>query len=136
MKNMRTLLKPLGVFLAFFMFILAGPYQSAMAAMIETEVVVDADRAQSAREYLNSFLAREDVINALITQGIDPQEAKIRIDSLTDQEAQFIADKLKQLPAGGDFFVALLIIVFVVFVILLITDIAGYTDIFPFVKKK
>jgi hypothetical protein len=136
MKNMRTLLKPLGVFLAFFMFILAGPYQSAMAAMIETEVVVDADRAQSAREYLNSFLAREDVKNALIKQGIDPQEAKIRIDSLTDQEAQFIADKLKQLPAGGDFFVALLIIVFVVFVILLITDIAGYTDIFPFVKKK
>jgi len=136
MKNMRTLLKPLGVFLAFFMFILAGPYQSAMAAMIETEMVVDADRAQSAREYLNSFLAREDVTNALITQGIDPQEAKIRIDSLTDQEAQFIADKLKQLPAGGDFFVALLIIVFVVFVILLITDIAGYTDIFPFVKKK
>ena len=136
MKNMRTLLKPLGVFLAFFMFILAGPYQSAMAAMIETEVVVDADRAQSAREYLNGFLAREDVTNALITQGIDPQEAKIRIDSLTDQEAQFIADKLKQLPAGGDFFVALLIIVFVVFVILLITDIAGYTDIFPFVKKK
>jgi hypothetical protein len=136
MKNMRTLLKPLGVFLAFFMFILAGPYQSAMAAMIETEAVVDADRAQSAREYLNGFLAREDVTNALITQGIDPQEAKIRIDSLTDQEAQFIADKLKQLPAGGDFFVALLIIVFVVFVILLITDIAGYTDIFPFVKKK
>ena len=136
MKNMRTLLKPLGVFLAFFMFILAGPYQSAMAAMIETEVVVDADRAQSAREYLNGFLAREDVTNALITQGIDPQEAKIRINSLTDQEAQFIADKLKQLPAGGDFFVALLIIVFVVFVILLITDIAGYTDIFPFVKKK
>ena len=136
MKNMRTLLKPLGVFLAFFMFILAGPYQSAMAAMIETDAVIDADRGQSAREYLNSFLAREDVINALITQGIDPQEAKIRIDSLTDQEAQFIADKLKQLPAGGDFFVALLIIVFVVFVILLITDIAGYTDIFPFVKKK
>ena len=136
MKNMRTLLKPLGVFLAFFMFILAGPYQSAMAAMIETEAVVDVDRAQSAREYLNGFLAREDVTNALITQGIDPQEAKIRIDSLTDQEAQFIADKLKQLPAGGDFFVALLIIVFVVFVILLITDIAGYTDIFPFVKKK
>ena len=136
MKNMHTLLKPVGVFLAFFMFILAGPYQSAMAAMIETEAVVDADRAQSAREYLNSFLAREDVTNALITQGIDPQEAKIRIDSLTDQEAQFMADKLKQLPAGGDFFVALLIIVFVVFVILLITDIAGYTDIFPFVKKK
>ena len=136
MKNIRTLLKPVGIFLAGFMFILSGPYQSAMAAMVGTEVVIDADRAQNAREYLNGFLTREDVRNALISQGIDPQEAKNRIDSLTDQEAQLAADQLKQLPAGGDFFVTLVVIVFLVFVILLITDIAGYTDIFPFVKKK
>jgi hypothetical protein len=68
MKNMRVLLKPVGIFLAFFLFILSGPYQSAMAAMIGTEAVVDADGAQGAREYLNSFLAREDVRNALIAQ--------------------------------------------------------------------
>ena len=136
MKNIRTLLKPVGIFLAGFMFILSGPYQSAMAAMIGTEVVIDADRAQNAREYLNAFLTREDVRNALISQGIDPQESKNRIDSLTDQEAQLVADQLKQLPAGGDFFVTLVVIVFLVFVILLITDITGYTDIFPFVKKK
>jgi hypothetical protein len=136
MKNMRVLLKPVGIFLAFFLFILSGPYQSAMAAMIGTEAVVDADGAQGAREYLNSFLAREDVRNALIAQGIDPGEAKNRIDSLTDQEAQYVADQLEQLPAGGNFFVTLLVIAFIVFVILLITDITGYTDIFPFVKKK
>jgi Family of unknown function (DUF6627) len=136
MKNMHILLKPVGVFLAIFMFILSGPYQSAMAAMIGTEKVVDADRAQSAREYLNHFLAREDVRNALISQGIEPREAKNRIDSLTDEEAQVVADQLEQLPAGGNFFVTLLVVVFLVFVILLVTDIAGYTDIFPFVKKK
>ena len=136
MKNVRTLLKPVGVFLAIFMFILSGPYQSAMAAMIGTEVVIDADRAQSAREFLNGFLAREDVRNALISQGINPQEAKIRIDSLTDKEAQRVADQLERLPAGGDFLVTFLVVIFLVFVILLVTDIAGYTDIFPFVKKK
>jgi len=136
MKNIRTLLKPVGVFLAIFMFILSGPYQSAMAAMIGTEVVIDADRAQSAREFLNGFLAREDVRNALISQGIDPQEAKSRIDSLTDKEAQRVADQLERLPAGGDFLVTFLVVIFLVFVILLVTDIAGYTDIFPFVKKK
>ena len=136
MKNIRILFKPVGLFLAVFMFILSGPYQSAIAAMIETEVVIDADRAQSAREYLNHFLARDDVRNALISQGIDPQEAKNRIDSLSDQEAQLVADQLEQLPAGGNFFTTFLIILFIVFVILLVTDIAGYTDIFPFVKKK
>jgi hypothetical protein len=136
MKNVRILLKPVGVFLAIFLFILSGPYQSAIAAMIGTDAVVDADRVQNAREYLNHFLAREDVRNALIARGIDPQEAQIRVDSLTDQEAQFLADKLEQLPAGGNFFVALLVIAFIVFLVLLATDIAGYTDIFPFVKKK
>jgi hypothetical protein len=136
MKNMRTVLKPVGVFLAIFMFILSGPYQSATAAMIGTEAAVDVDRAQSAREYLNHLLAREDVKSALISQGIDPQEAKSRIDSLTDEEAQFVADQLERLPAGGDFLVTFLVIAFLVFVILLVTDIAGYTDIFPFVKKK
>jgi len=125
MRNIRRLLKPTGIFLAVFMFILSGPYQSAMAAMIGTEVAIDAGQAQNAREYLNGFLAREDVRNALISQGIDPQEAKNRIASLTDEEAQRVADQLEQLP----------VIVFLVFVILLLTDIAGYTDIFPFVKK-
>lgn len=136
MKNVRVLLKPVGIFLAIFTFILSGPYQSAIAAMIGTETVIDADGAQSAREYLNGILAREDVRNALISRGIDPREAKNRIDGLTDEEAQYVADQLERLPAGGDFFTTLLIIVFVIFVVLLITDIAGYTDIFPFVKKK
>jgi cytochrome c1 len=135
MRNIRRLLKPVGIFLAVFIFILSGPYQSAMAAMIGTEVAIDAGQAQNAREYLNGFLAREDVRNALISQGIDPQEAKNRIASLTDEEARRVADQLEQLPAGGDFLVTLLVIVFLVFVILLLTDIAGYTDIFPFVKK-
>jgi len=44
---------------------------------------------------------------------------------------------LQALPAGGDgFFATLLIVALIVFLVLLITDIAGYTDIFPFVKSK
>ena len=78
MKNMRQFLKPVGFLLAVFMFMLSGPCQSAMAAMIETESVVDGDREQDAREYLKSFLAREDVRNALVAQGIDPAEAKAK----------------------------------------------------------
>ena len=136
MKRFRQILKPIGFLLAIFMFMLSGPYQSAMAAMIETEAVVDSERAHNAREYLKTFLAREDVKNALVSQGIDPQEALIRIDSLTDEEARLVADQLDQLPAGGSFFTTLLIVVFLIFVILLVTDITGYTDIFPFVKSK
>jgi hypothetical protein len=136
MKNVRMFLKPVGLFLAVFMFLISGPCQSAMAAMIGTESVVDSDRTQDAREYLKSLLAREDVKSALVSQGIDPGEAEYRLDSLTDEEAARFADRLQELPAGGDFFTTLLIVIFVVFLILLATDIAGYTDIFPFVKSK
>ena len=136
MKRFRQILKPIGFLLAIFMFMLSGPYQSAMAAMIETEAVVDSERGHNAREYLKTFLAREDVKSALVSQGIDPQEAQNRIDSLTEEESRFVADQLDQMPAGGGFFSTLLIVVFLVFVILLVTDITGYTDIFPFVKSK
>jgi hypothetical protein len=135
MKNIRIFLKPVGLFLAVFMVILSGPYQSATAALIGTESVINTDRAQNAREYLKSLLAREDVRNALVSQGIDPREAKNRIDSLTDEEATLVADQLQELPAGGSFFTTLLIVALIVFLVLLVTDITGYTDLFPFVKS-
>ena len=137
MKNVRMFLKPVGLLLAVFMFVISGPCQSAMGAMIGTESVINADQAQNAREYLNSLMAREDVRNGLVSQGIDPVEANKRLASLTDEEATWVADQLQALPAGGDgFFTTLLIVVLIVFLVLLITDIAGYTDIFPFVKSK
>ncbi len=135
MKQIRSSVKPVGIFMAVFMFMLSGPFQSAMAAMVGTEAVVDTERARDARNYLQSLLAREDVQSMLISQGIDPQEAKDRLDSLTDEEATRVAEQLQELPAGGNgFFTLLLIVAFLVFLILLITDITGYTDIFPFVK--
>ncbi|MGD9056389.1 MAG: PA2779 family protein [Desulfobacterales bacterium] len=135
MKHIRSSVKPVGIFMAVFMFMLSGPFQSAMAAMVGTEAVVDTERASDARNYLQSLLAREDVQSMLISQGIDPQEAKDRLDSLTDEEATRFAEQLQELPAGGNgFFTMLLIVAFLVFLILLITDITGYTDIFPFVK--
>lgn len=135
MEIIRKMSKPTAIFLTFYMLMLAFPYQSALAAMIGTESIINVDRNQSPRDYLNNLLAREDIQAALVSQGIDPQEAQARIDGLSDAEVNDIVNKLDQLPAGG-FLGELLIVVALVFIILLFTDIAGYTDIFPFVKKK
>ena len=134
MAFIRKLSKPTAILLSFYMLMLACPYQSAFAAMIGTESITNVDRNQSPRDYLSNLLAREDFQAALISQSIDPQEAQARIDSLSDAEVNDIINKLDQLPAGG-FLGELLTIAFLVFLILLLTDIAGYTDIFPFVKK-
>ena len=135
MEIIRKMSKPTAIFLTFYMLMLACPYQSALAAMIGTESIINVDRNQSPRDYLNDLLAREEIQAALVSQGIDPQEAQARIDGLSDAEVNDIVNKLDQLPAGG-FLGTLLIVVALVFIILLVTDIAGYTDIFPFVKKK
>jgi len=85
--------------------------------------------------FLTFYMLIEDIQAALVSQGIDPQEAQARIDSLSDAEVNDIVDKLDQLPAGG-VLGTILIIAFLVFAIFVVTDIAGYTDIFPFIKKK
>jgi hypothetical protein len=134
MKIVRQSMKPVSFFLAFFMLMISGPFQSAHAALIGTETVLDSARGQEARAVIKQLLVREDIQNALVAQGIDPGEAAARIDSLSDAEAIHAADKFDQLPDGSGFFETLIIVAFLVFLILLITDIAGYTDIFPFVR--
>ena len=133
MKHVRQTLKPVSLFLAIFVLMISGPFQSAYAAMIGTEAALDTSRGQQARVHLKSLLAREDVRAALVARGLDPLEAESRIDSLSDAEAINAADRFDQLPAGSGVIETLLIVAFLVFLILLITDIAGYTDVFPFV---
>lgn len=135
MKAIRQTLKPVSFMVAILMLMISGPFQSALAAMIETETVVEASWGQEARSRIKQVLVREDVRQALIKQGIDPREAAARINSLSDAEAIAVADNLDQLPAGEGALEVLLIVALVVFLVLLATDIAGYTDIFPFVKK-
>lgn len=135
MKLVRQTLKPVSIMVALFMLVISGPFQSVFAAMIATETVMEASQGQEARTRIKQLIEREDVRQALINQGIDPREAGARIDSLSDTEAIRVGDKLDQLPAGSGALEVFLIVSLIAFIILLITDIMGYTDIFPFVKK-
>lgn len=135
MEIIRKISKPAAILLAFHMLMLSGFCQSVSAAMVSTELTINVDRGQNPRDYLNTLLARKEIQAALISQGIDPQEAQNRIDNLSDDEIAKFVDEMDQLPAGGGFFEAFIIVVFLVFLILLVTDISGHTDVFPFVKK-
>ncbi len=133
---MRKILKYTAIFLALHMLMLSGLSQSVWAAMISTESIIHLDRGQSPRDDLKNLLARAEIQAVLISHGIDPQEARDRIDHLSDDEINAFLDEIDQLPAGAGFFETLIIVVFLVFLILLITDISGHTDVFPFVKKQ
>jgi hypothetical protein len=115
--------------------LIAVPYQPLLAAMVPTEVTIYDNKAEEARDYLKSLISRSDIRKSLISRGIDPDEAKIRVESLTDSEAIAIADQIEQLPAGGSAIGVIVGAALIIFLVLLATDILGYTDVFPFVNK-
>jgi len=135
MKLIRQRSKSASMFLITLMVLLTMPYQSVLAAMIETDAAMGISvQGQEARNTIKSILAREDVQTVLRAQGIDPLEARARVDSLTDAEAVRIADQIEELPAGGNFLIGLLVAVGIIVVILAITDALGYTDVFTFIR--
>ena len=100
-EKMRKISKPAATLLAFHMLILPILNQSVWAAMISTESIINADRAKNPRDYLNNILAREEIQAVLISHGIDPQEARDRIDNLSEDEIGKFAHETDQLPSGG-----------------------------------
>ena len=137
MQNILRIAKPVSVILVMNVIATVFFSQYVSAAMIGTEMVseVNSSREEAARIYVQSLLAREDVRNILIKQGLDPKEVQARVDSLTNEELIRLADQIERLPVGGDALGTILGVALIVFLILLITDILGLTDIFPFVKK-
>lgn len=97
------------------------------AGLISTE---QAAAAQPGRVLLEQTLSRADVVAALQARGVNVDAARDRVAALTDAEASQVAAQIDQAPAGGD---ALGVIV-TIFVVLLITDIIGWTKVFPFTR--
>lgn len=104
---------------------------TASAQMVGTEVVVDHAAAEQGRAKILSLVNRDEVRAQLEARGVSMEQAKARVDALTDEEALQVAAQIDQLPAGGD----ILGTAVFVFIILLVTDILGYTKIFPFTRS-
>jgi len=92
--------------------------------MVGTETAIEAARGQQARDYLNRVLASEDVATVLVAQGIDPVEARARVDSLSDAEVMRLAMQIEQLPAGAGtgFWVAAVIVIIYLAIFLVAGD--------------
>ena len=107
------------------------PMGSANAAMIGTESVIDQTVVAQNRDKVEAFMSRADVRQQFQTMVLSADDAKTRVASMTDQEINKVAGKIDELPAAGSTAGTVLIILLVVFIVLVITDILGWTKIFP-----
>ncbi len=111
------------------------PTRLAQAELIATDRLETAGRAPlSARERVDSLFERADVRAALERHGVSADDAKARVDALSDDEVERLAARFDSLPAAGDALGSLLWFGFLAFVVLLITDILGFTKVFSFTR--
>ena len=105
----------------------AGFSLPASAAVISTQQVMAIETRDAQISELQAKLAQDDVRQALVELGVDPQQAHARVASLSELELAQLGGQLDSLPVGGNGALAL---VGAVFVVLMILEFTGVIDIF------
>ena len=135
MRSLIAIRKPVAIVLVLTLFTVFAGLGPAYASMIGTSEVLKNESSELDKERILNALQREEVRQKLQSWGVEPETAEARVQALTDRELARIAQRMDNLPAGGDAFGSLIGAAVFVFLVLLFTDIMGATDVFPFVKK-
>jgi hypothetical protein len=131
MNFIEKALKPTSIFLAVLFLLAPAYYQSVSAAMIGTEAMLTPNRDQITRDYIQNLMSREDTQKMLEERGINPREAKARIDSLSDDELEMIFQKIDDVPAGGDATGFIVIVGVVIIILIIIVEYLSAVKMFP-----
>ena len=105
---------------------LAGVVHTASASVVGTRAVMLQEESAETVARVQAAFDRDDMRAQLEAQGVDPAAAMERVAALTDEELRYLDGRLAELPAGAD----VVAVVGVVFIVLLILELVGVTDIF------
>lgn len=107
-----------------------APLIPAQAAMLGNDQLITPTPSARTTDKLENFLGQEAARQQLLSLGVHPESVLERAAGLTDAELTRINQAIDNLNAGGESVLGILLILFIVFII---TDAIGATDIFPFV---
>jgi len=131
LDTLRRNLKGPAALTLFAFTVLTGISPVAHAGMVGTEATLDGAAVAAERAHLLDSLARQDVREMLVARGVDPTLVEQRVAALSDDEVRDLNARMDRMPAGGDIVGTAVF----VFLILLLTDLLGWTNVFPFTKK-
>ncbi len=135
MQFFRRISRFVAPFMAALMIVLSIPVGAAQAGLVSTDVLIDRAQADGDRARVLSFLGRDQIRDQIRSLGVDPDEAAARVNALSDIEIGKLAGRIDALPAGQNIVGPLVGAVVVIFLVLLVTDILGLTNVFPFVRR-
>lgn len=96
------------------------------AAMVGTETAVNNEQRAEQISEVRSWMRQDQVRSQLVAMGVDPENATERVASMTSEELQVLHGEIEDLPAGA----GLVEVIGLVFIVLLILELVGVTDIF------
>lgn len=91
------------------------------AAMVSTAQLQSSELAADSGSI---SVKRDWITRQLVVGGVDKSDAKLRVAALTDAQVLKIHQRIDQEPAGGNILV-------IIFLVLVITELTGVTDIVP-----
>jgi len=103
-----------------------GFAQVSTAGMIGTRALIEHEARDGRVAKLESLLNRQDIARQLVAFGADVDVVKSRIRNMTDAELAELDGRIDAQIAGGD----AVGIIGAVFLVLLILELVGVTDIF------
>lgn len=130
MKRLLRILNPV-LILSLLMGTMPVAVQAQPSQLVSTQSALDAVQVSAERERIKDLLARAEVQEQLLNYGVELHQVEARVAALSDQEVLQMADQLDNMPAGANAVVGALL---TVFIILLVTDLLGLTNVFPFTR--
>jgi len=111
---------------------------AGLLSLIAPAFADDADRiyiaAESHRDRVSRFLEREDVRQELVSRGIDPNKVQAKVNALDRRELDRLAREIDRAAPNGQPVLPILAVGLFGFIVLVITDLLGFTRIFPFTR--
>ncbi|NOY73691.1 MAG: PA2779 family protein [Gammaproteobacteria bacterium] len=104
-------------------------FGQTQAAIITNDQIIQQSQQKTDKTALLQMINRSDIQERLLDMGVTSADVEERINQMTPEEVAQLNQQLDQLPAGSGI-IGIIALGFVVFVI---TDVIGATDIFPFI---
>lgn len=101
----------------------------ATAGVYSSDQVIAKQQHQYNKHQVLAMVDNAEVQNKLVALGVNPDDAKQRIDNMTNEELEALNSHLNDMPAGGIFGV-----VVTVLVVVAVLDLMGITDVYPFIR--
>jgi len=111
---------------ALILVLLAAMSLPAHAQLVSTGDALALEAGQL-EQRVEAFLLRDDVAAELAQYGISHEKAMARVANLSAAELEQVAGRIGEMPAAGD---GVVVIAGVVFIVLIILEVVGVTDIF------